>query len=426
MYKSLNKKSQNNLLPKSLLASYCKNQARFKYTRYGNLCGVSNYVNLEILTGTDKLGKVEFSMYSEIIEQSQILKELAKKYLPLNSSVQNIHLNITKEELDNLSKVYIVASGSSRNVGNIAKYLIENIARLHVDVDYSSEFAHRNPCLKNNDLVIAVSQSGETADTYYALREAVDKGAHTLALTNCPESKINNLAKSSMHVGAGKERGIAATKSFTAQLINLFALAVFLGEQRGTISEEEAEELKEELHSALEKMDEFLENTDNITKLAQKIKDVSNLVIVGRSLSYAVAQEGALKIKETSYIDANGYPTGEFLHGYVAVLDNDIPVISIIVPNKKHEANYKLAIKQTLEMQQKGNSRLIIIKNSEDKAIEERFSEDVQYINIPSSCEEVSPFFTVVCLQLLALRIAEALGKDPDNPRGLTKAIVSE
>lgn len=364
-------------------------------------------------------------MLEDIKEQPEIIKKLTEKYMPLNKPVQNISLNI--EDLSQLSKIYIVASGSSRNVANIAKYFIEKYAKLSVEVDYASEFAHRNPCLSKNDLVIAVSQSGETGDTFSALKIAKNKGAYTFALTNNPESRIHNLAESKMQVGAGKEKSIAATKSFTAQLINLYALALYLGEQRNTIFIEKAEEFKREFHKIPEKIEKLIENIEKFRNIAAKIKDSRSIVLLGRAANSASAMEGALKIKETSYIDANGYPAGEFLHGYIALLDENIPVISIITSDDKNNFNYRLAIRNTEEIKRKRNPHLIIIKSQNDKEIESHtLFENADFINIPEISEEISPLLAVISLQLLAFAIAKALGRDLDKPRGLTKTITDE
>ncbi|MDD3012868.1 MAG: SIS domain-containing protein [Candidatus Gastranaerophilales bacterium] len=369
--------------------------------------------------------KYKFSMYEEIWQQPEIIKELANRYLPVNESVQNICLEMPIEDIKNLSKVYIVASGSSRNVGNIAKYFIETIAKLPVEVDFASEFAHRDTILSANDLVIAISQSGKTADTLAALESAKGKGAHTFALTNNPDSAIHNAAESKMTVGAGVEKSIAATKSFTAQLLNLYALALYLGEQRESVTRERVKELKLELHILIHKIEKLLRNDINIEKIAGKIKESKNLVILGRGTNYAAAQEGALKIKETSYIDANGYPTGEFLHGHMAVLNENTPVISIIVHNKAGDINYNLAIKNTEEIKHKLNPDLIIIKNQKDKHIETLFK-GAGFINIPESDELISPMLTVITLQILAVKMADLLGRDVDHPRGLSKAVTAE
>jgi len=387
---------------------------------------IVNVLSKLILKFFRKSGKkFKFSMYEEIWEQPEIIKELADRYLPVNKPVQNVCLEMPAQEIKNLSKIYITASGSSRNVGNIAKYVIEAIAKIPVEVDFASEFAHRDTILTGNDFVIAISQSGKTADTFAALESAKHKGAHTLALTNNTDSKIHNLAESKMTVGAGIEKSIAATKSFTAQLLNLYALALFLGEQRKTITAQRAKEVKLELHNLIYKIEKLLRNDKNIEKIANKIKESKNLVILGRGANFAAAQEGALKIKETSYIDANGYPTGEFLHGHMAVLDENIPVISIIVHNKANDINYNLAVKNTEEIKYKLNPGLIIIKNQKDKQIETLFS-SAGFINIPECDEIVSPMLTVITLQILAVKIADLLGRDVDHPRGLSKAVTAE
>lgn len=366
-------------------------------------------------------------MIEDIKEQPEIVGKLAKKHLPPDKPVQEISLTISDNEINTLAKIYIVASGSSRNAGNIAKYFIEDIAKIPVIVDYASEFAHRNPVLTKDDLFIAISQSGETADTLSALKLAQNRGIHTFALTNNPESSIYNLAQSKMNTDAGKETGIPATKSFTAQLISLYILALFLAEKRKTISKERIQKLKQELGSIKKKLAKFLENMDEITKIANKIKDFKNIVLIGRNYNFAVAQEGSLKIKETSYIDANGYPSGEFLHGYIAVIDKHIPVISIIPPEIPINDTYKLAISNTEEIRKKRNPDLIIIKSAEDNKIQSNslFS-DTDFINIPQSSPEIFPIFAVASLQLLAFKIAEALGRDTNNPRSLTKSITKE
>lgn len=367
------------------------------------------------------------SMLDEIKEQPAVIDKLVNRYLPLNKPVQEIKLNLDREEINNLSKIYIVASGSSKNVGKISKYIIERIARIPVEVDYASEFAHRDLSLKPNDLVIAISQSGETADTFAAVKAAKENGVHTLALTNNPESKINNISESQMNVGAGKEKSIAATKSVTAQLINLYALALYLGEERGTISSEESNKYKQELHKISKNLDKVLGNVDKITLIADKIKDSQHLVLLGRGVNLAVAQEGALKIKETSYIDANGYPSGEFMHGHKAVIDEKIPVISIIVPGEEGDPKYKYAINNTVEVKNNSNTDLVIIKSEKDKDIENNpVFKDAMFIDIPECEEKISPLYTLITLQLLALKIAEGLGRDVDQPRYLKKAVTNE
>jgi glucosamine--fructose-6-phosphate aminotransferase (isomerizing) len=366
-------------------------------------------------------------MFNDIIEQPKIINTLAKKYLPIDQPVQEIDLSISIDDIKSLSKIYIVASGSSRNVGNIAKYFFENVTNIPVFVDYASEFAHRNPVLNKNDLFIAISQSGETGDTIAALKVAIDKGAHTFAITNNPDSKIYHMAKSKMQVDAGKEISIPATKSFTAQLFNLYVLALCLAEKRKTLNPEKIKELKQEFRSLGDKIENFLQNPEEIYAIAEKLKDFKSIALVGRGPNSAVAEEGALKIKETTYINANGYPTGEFLHGYIAVVDENIPVISIIDYKARNNNSYNLSVTNTEKIKATRDPYLIIIKNQEDNSFNTIPSlSDADFINIPQSENETFSILSVISLQLLAFKMAEHLGRDVNNPRSLTKSIVSE
>jgi glucosamine--fructose-6-phosphate aminotransferase (isomerizing) len=366
-------------------------------------------------------------MLTEILEQPEIIKKLIAANLPPNAPVKGLKLNISDEEILNLSKIYIVASGSSRNVGNIAKYLFTSLVKLPILTDYASEFAHKELFLKSNDLVIAISQSGETADTYQALKIAKEKGAHTLALTNNPESKIHKLAESAMEVRAGSEKSIASTKAFTAQLINLYILAFYLGEKRGAIEHDLLSALKNELNKVPDNINKIFESIDQIEEIADKLKNARSIVMTGRGINYATAREGALKTKEITYIDSNGYPSGEFLHGHMAFVDELVPIVSTITGKNHNRINYDLAIKNTEEVKLKRNPSLVIIKNTDDNEIEEIAAfKDAYFINIPEASELVSPVFAVVCMQILALKLAEKLGRNIDQPRSLNKVVSSE
>ena len=365
-------------------------------------------------------------MLEDILEQPEIISSLAKKYFPVNQPLQGLELNLSMHDIYNLNNIYIVASGSSRNAGNIVKYFMEHALKLPVIVDYASEFAHRAPAISKNDLFIAISQSGETADTYSALKIAVSKGAHTIAITNNPDSKIYRLSQSAIHIEAGKEKSIPATKSFIAQLITLYALTMYLGEKRSSVSGERMNRLKKELHATGEAVEEFIENSAFLDETAKKLSGLKSLAILGRGANHAAAQEGALKIMETSYIDATGYPTGEFMHGYVAMVDENAPVLSIILKDDKN-MNYNLCLTNTEEIKKKRNPDLIIIKSDNDKDIEQRpLLKDSLFLEIPSFSQEISSIFVVVLFQLLALKIANILNLDVNNPRSLSKAIENE
>lgn len=362
-------------------------------------------------------------MLEDIKEQPNILKTLAEKFFSSENS--QLHINLNEEQIKNISKIYIVASGSSKNAGTIAKYFIEKLTRIPTEADFASEFAHRDPVLKPNDVVILISQSGETADTFAALKIAKNMNVHTIAITNNPESKIHKVADSAIEVQAGKEISIAATKSFTAQLMILYGLSLHLAEIRQSCRN--IQQIKQELLDMSGPLNTIIEKYEDKHSIAEKISQYKSLVIVGRNINYGTAQEGALKIKETSYIDANGYPSGEFLHGYVAVVDEEAPLVSIIMKDPDNIPNYRLAISNTESIKKKRNPELIIIKSESDKDIEDNLLfKGSKFINMPDCSEEVSPLCVTVYLQILAFNIARALQRDINNPRALTKAVTSE
>ena len=370
------------------------------------------------------------AMYTEIHQQPEIISAILKRHLPQEAPVTGFDFD--RDILLNISNIYIVASGSSRNIGGIARYFIEKTAKIPTFVEYASEFAHKNVNLKQNDLVIGISQSGETADTYQALKLAKDKGAITVALTNNVNSKIHTLADYKIYVGAGAEKSVAATKSFTAQLLLMYILGIYLAENNSSTSKEELDGFKKELFEVSKNLSLIFRQESEIEKVAKNIQKAKSLVILGRGVSSAVAKEGALKIKETCYIDANGYPSGEFLHGHMAFIDKKVPVISIICKSlgcksANSDENYGLAFANTLEIKKKRNPELIIIKNYSDKEIQsDKLLAKSVFLDIPDCSEEISPFYTAVLLQLLALKTAERLKRNVDNPRNLQKAVIRE
>lgn len=365
-------------------------------------------------------------MIQDILEQSTVIKELCAKYFEGENGISNLDFGLKQEEI-NFSKIYITASGSSRNVGGIARYFTEKLLDIPVFVEYASEFAHKKPALKENDLVIAISQSGETADTYSALKYASDRGCYTLALTNNNDSKIHNLSRFKMEVGAGKETSVAATKSFTAQLFNLYVLALYLAKVKGVLSDENLAKYRRELIEIPSKLEELFEKMDDLKSVAEKMKDSKSIVIIGRGLNSGSAREGALKIKETCYIDANGYPSGEFLHGYLALLDASIPLISITAKDANNLENYNLSVKNTEELMRKRCPPLILLKSFSDKEIEDRaLFKDASFINIPDCSEEISAFYSVVIFQIISFKMASLLGYDVNSPRGLCKSVTQE
>jgi len=322
-------------------------------------------------------------MINDIHQTPLVLEELLKKEVP-------------RIKFINFQKIYIAASGSSRNAANAAKYFMEKKIKLPVIVEFAGEFSHRNVALRGDELFIALSQSGETADVLSALKKAKKAGCMTFAVTNNENSTIHKLADSGMQIMAGEEKSIPATKSFTCQLMCLYLLALNIAGKQ-----------EPDLLKVPGKIANYLENNNDIASIAEKLKNYKNLILLGRGQNWAFAEEGALKIKETSYINATGYPTGEFMHGHLAILDEEFPVISILAKSFNDVENYILAVKNTQEIKQKRNPVLIELNHNEQNEI-------------------IAPFITAVMLQLLAYKIATALGRDTDRPRGLKKTVDSE
>ncbi|KKQ38286.1 MAG: Isomerizing Glutamine-fructose-6-phosphate aminotransferase [Candidatus Moranbacteria bacterium GW2011_GWF2_37_7] len=321
-----------------------------------------------------------------------MLKDIKETPAALETLLKNTQITLKKD----ISKIYIAASGSSRNAANIARYFIEKITNIPVIVDYASEFAHRSVAMTQNDLFIPLSQSGETADVLSALKKAKDKGIATFAITNNENSTIYKSTDAGMLAYAGKETSIPATKSFTCQLMCLYLLGIHLAGKQ-----------EQDLYKVPEKIAQFIDNCSELDSIAKQIKDFKSLIILGRGQNWAFAEEGSLKIKETTYINATGYPTGEFLHGHLAVLDENFPVISILTRCFDDADNYFLAIKNTEEIKKKRNPILIELRHGEEN-------------------EFIAPFITAVMLQLLTYKTAILLGRDTDKPRSLNKVVEKE
>jgi len=361
-------------------------------------------------------------MLSDIKDEPQIFKKLAEFYLPAEKFVQNIEINLT-----NISKIYIVASGSSRNAGNITRYFIESVTQIPVIVEHASEFATRNPALSPEDLVIFVTQSGETSDVLSALQVAKTKGAYTFAVTNNETSTIHKTANSGMFIFAGKEISIPATKSFAAQLVCLYIIGIYLAEKHNILSLYKIEAYKQKFYQLPKKIEKLISNTQEIDKIAEKLHDKKGLIILGKGQNFGLAEECALKIKETCYINANGYPTGEFLHGHLAMLDENTPVVSIITKYGHDEMNYTLAVGNTMQLIKKRDADVVIVKDASDNFINSKLSElHAEYLNIAELDEDFAPVYSAVVLHLLAYKMAELLGNDVNNPRSLSKTVSAE
>ncbi len=366
-----------------------------------------------------KLGYKHF-MLKEIHEQPDVIRNVLNgKLYDIDAPITLNEVKIDKEWLKKLNKIQIIACGTSLHAALVGKYLIEDFAGISVDVEPSSEYIYRKTTTDSSTLVIGVSQSGETADTITAIKQAKAKNSHVLIITNRPDSNMARLADSLISVNAGIEVSVAATKSYTAQLISFYLLAIHLAEIKGTLDNSYLKNLKHELIQLPTKIEEVLSNTSEIQKCARKFSSYKNFIYIARGVNLASAYEGALKLKEISYINATGYAAGELKHGPIAMLDETMPVLSILIPGG---ITYEKVLSNSEEAKAR-NAKLIALTSSKDKSIDALF--DV-VLRIPNVSEILSPAITCVPLQLLAYYIAEFLGKDVDQPRNLAKSVTVE
>ncbi len=366
-----------------------------------------------------KLGYKHF-MLKEIHEQPDVIRNVLNgKLYDIDAPITLNEVKIDKDWLKKLNKIQIIACGTSLHAALVGKYLIEDFAGISVDVEPSSEYIYRKTTTDSSTLVIGVSQSGETADTITAIKQAKAKNSHILIITNRPDSNMARLADSLISVNAGIEVSVAATKSYTAQLISFYLLAIHLAEIKGTLDNSYLKNLKHELIQLPTKIEEVLSNTSEIQECARKFSSYKNFIYIARGVNLASAYEGALKLKEISYINATGYAAGELKHGPIAMLDETMPVLSILIPGG---ITYEKVLSNSEEAKAR-NAKLIALTSSKDKSIDALF--DV-VLRIPNVSEILSPAITCVPLQLLAYYIAEFLGKDVDQPRNLAKSVTVE
>ena len=363
-------------------------------------------------------GGFEHFMLKEIFEQPEVMRDVMRGRVRVEEGL--VHLGGIHDYLDRLKqakRIVICACGTSWHAGLIGEYLIEEFARIPVEVDYASEFRYRNPIVSSDDVVIVISQSGETADTLAALRLAKEKGAMVMGICNVVGSTIARETLCGMYTHAGPEVGVASTKAFTAQVIVLFMLAIAMSKGR-TISHEEIRLNLRELAEVPDKVARILEQNDAIKEMAVKLKDSRNALYLGRGYNFPVALEGALKLKEISYIHAEGYPAAEMKHGPIALIDEDMPVIVIATRD-----NTYAKILSNIEEVRSRKGRVIAIASEGDREIE-RLTKDVIYI--PQASAAVLPLLTVIPLQLLSYHVATLRGCNVDRPRNLAKSVTVE
>lgn len=365
-----------------------------------------------------KMGYKHF-MLKEIHEQPDIVRNvLTGKLKTIDEPISLDEVTLDKSKLKDLNRIQIVACGTSLHAAMVGKYIIEDYCGIPVEVEASSEYIYRKTITDENTLVIGVSQSGETADTITAIRLAKKKGSHILIVTNRPDSTMAREADSLVPVNAGIEVSVAATKSYMAQLISFYLLAIYMAEVKGSVSKEEILDLKHELILLPQKIDKVLTHKEDIQKIARKFSSFKDFIFVARGINFPTALEGALKLKEISYINATGYSAGELKHGPIAMLDDSMPVLAILMKGKVYEK-----ILSNAEEAKARNARMIALTDSEDQKLEELFE---NVIRVPEISEMLSPALAIVPLQLLAYYIAEFLGKDVDQPRNLAKSVTVE
>jgi len=381
-------------------------------------------LNPDIQTVDINLGQLEKGgfahfMLKEIFEQPDCLSTCMSGRVNVESD--NVVLSAVidhKERLLNARRIIVVACGTSWHAGLIGKQLIESMCRIPVEVEYASEFRYRNPVIFPDDVVIAISQSGETADTLAAIKLARESGAFIYGICNAVGSSIPRATDTGSYIHVGPEIGVASTKAFTGQVSVLTMLALALGKERGTITDEEYVSTVKALHEIPGKIKEVLKLNNKIADLSRTFTYAHNFLYLGRGYSYPVALEGALKLKEISYIHAEGYPAAEMKHGPIALIDSDMPVV-VIAP---HDAMYEKVVSNIQEVKAR-KGKVIAIVSEGDETIS-RIADEV--LELPQTKECLEPLLSTIPLQLLAYHIAVCKGKDVDQPRNLAKSVTVE
>ncbi len=365
-------------------------------------------------------------MLKEIYEQPRAIRDTVQGRISLDTGrVYLDEMNITESEFKRFTSIKIAACGTSWHAGLAGKYMIEQLARVPVEVDYASEFRYRDPVLDANTLLLVISQSGETADTIAALREASERGSRVLAICNVQGSMIMREADGTILTHAGPEIGVASTKAFTSQMIALYLFGLYLGQVRGVLGAEEAKLHAQQLAELPVKIEHLLNGSDEIEELAKEFFRSTDFLYLGRGINFPVALEGALKLKEISYIHAEGYPAGEMKHGPNALIDERLPIVVINTReegNKASELRYEKTHSNIVEV--KAREGVVISVLTEGDEISSSVSDHI--IEIPDSSDLLSPILSIIPLQLLAYHIAVRRGCDVDQPRNLAKSVTVE
>jgi glucosamine--fructose-6-phosphate aminotransferase (isomerizing) len=371
-------------------------------------------------------GGFKHFMQKEIFEQPRAVRDtLLGRISQETGKVFLDEMDITEEEFRNFREVKIVACGTSWHAALAGKFMIERLAQIPVEVDYGSEFRYRDPIINKNTLVIAISQSGETADTLAAQREARLKGAKILAICNVVGSMLTREANGTIYTHAGPEIGVASTKAFTGQLTALVLTALYLAQMRGKLTPALAQTMMQELTRIPHKIETILQRDPDVEELAKKFFRHSDFLYLGRGIHYPIALEGALKLKEISYIHAEGYPAGEMKHGPNALIDENLPVVVIATRDESDAASMTRYEKTVSNLQEvKARDGIVITVVTEGDRLARGSSDHA--IEIPTAPELLSPILEIIPLQLLAYHIAVRRGCDVDQPRNLAKSVTVE
>lgn len=401
----------------SEMATITKNELSLKTIKNDTLTPVIQELELDI-EGIEKGGYDHF-MLKEIFEQPSAIMDTFRGRAQKNpphvflGGLYNVF-----EKFDNADRIIIVACGTSWHAGLVGEYLIEEYARIPVEVEYASEFRYRNPIINEKDVVIAISQSGETADTLAAIRLAKEAKATVVGICNVVGSSIPRETDAGVYTHAGPEIGVASTKSFTTQVTVLTMMALMLGKRRNTIADDVYKKLISELYKIPSKVEDILMHIEEYKKIAEAYKDARNFIYLGRSYLYPVALEGALKLKEISYIHAEGYPAAEMKHGPIALIDKNMPVVVIATKDKQYEK----VVSNIQEV--KARQGIVIAVVTQGDTVLSKIADHV--IEVPETLPALAPLTTVIPLQVLSYYIAVMRGCNVDQPRNLAKSVTVE
>jgi len=364
-------------------------------------------------------GGYDHFMLKEIFEQPNTIHDCLRGRLDVDAgSITMKGIEEYAEQIMNASRIVMVACGTSWHAGLVAEYIFEELCRINVEVEYASEFRYRNPVINKGDVIIAISQSGETADTLVAIENAKSKGAIILGVVNVVGSSISRVSNGGAYTHAGPEIGVASTKAFTAQLAVLTMIALKIARKKDTISEERYRHLLNELHAIPEKVFKLLESIEHIKEIAEKYKNARDFLYLGRGYNFPVALEGALKLKEISYIHAEGYPAAEMKHGPIALVDESLPVVFVATKDSHHHK----VVSNVQEIKARKGKVIAVVTEGDETTID--LCDDV--FIVPEADEIVAPMLNVIPLQLLAYYIGIAKNYDVDKPRNLAKSVTVE